>query len=178
MTTLRFSTPRRTLIVPVGIPGSGKSTLLNQVARAHNDPGFRFGGDDVRLAMYGAVATQGSPRDVHFAVRAMAGVRLAVDMPVAVDSTSVGAFERSKLLELGSRHQATCIALLSQVPTEVSFERNAARDEAYRVPEFVLDKMAATVASATSESLLSEGFSAVYVFDENTTDLVIDFEDH
>lgn len=178
MSLLRFSAPARSLIVPIAVPGSGKTTLLGQVAAQLGEPGFRFGGDDVRLSMYGSIATQGSGRDVHYAVRAMVTVRLAAGMPVAVDSTSVGVFERAKLLELAQRHGATPIALLSQVPIGVAEQRNKGRDASRQVPDFVITKMFKTMSGLGEKELLEEGFAAVHCFDEMTDELVIDFIDY
>ncbi len=157
---LMLTYPKKTLIVPVGVPGSGKSTLL---AHANVDyPGFRHGADDVRRTMFGDVSVQGSPMIVHDAARTMLEVRLAEGLPAAYDATNISPRDRFKLLVLANEYGYFKVALVSEVPVEVAKLRNELRRQP--VPEFVIDRMAKKLVLPTHD----EGFDDIVHFDQFT----------
>jgi predicted kinase len=174
MTSVSFSTPAASLIVPIGPAGSGKSTLLNQVATALGDPGFRFGNDDVRL-LCGGVFVLGASGQVAHAARSLVAARLAHGLPAALDCTHTSEKVRATAITLAHNAHAKAIALLCVVPLAEVQRRNVARDVSLHVPRAVVATMAAATQELTPKALLAEGFDAVYTFDEHVTDLEIFF---
>jgi predicted kinase len=167
-TVLRFTTPFKTLIIPVGLPGSGKSTLLDQVGIA----GFRFGADDVRERIFGDVAIQGDPARVHHAARAVIEVRMAEGFPACYDATNLTRKSRAPLFALAEKWGYRTVALASIVPYGLVYERNAAR-EVGRVPDPVLTRMHSQY---HHETVYEDPFDLVAWFDETTTRLAITWE--
>jgi len=175
MTTLTITTPASTLVVPVGAAGSGKSTLLNQVATALGDSGFRFGNDDVRRTVCeGKFVMDASPK-VALAAINMVATRLAHGLPAALDCTHHSEKTRADALALAAEAGVRAVALLCTAPLDVILARNAARSAALRVPSFVVTSMYENIHALTPQDLLDEGFDAVHVFEENVTELVIEF---
>jgi predicted kinase len=177
MSTLSFSTPRRSLIVPTGAAGSGKSTLLNQVADALSDPRFRYGNDDVRRDFYGGVFSSDTSDAVARQARALTYDRLITGLPCALDSTHNGKTSRALVLEMAEAALARPVALLCTMSFSQVWKRNISRDPALRVPRSIVFDMVKNVRALTPKLLKAEGFSAVYCFDANVTDLTIDFTD-
>jgi len=169
MDTLRLKFPKKTLIVPVGLPGSGKSTLLSQVL-PHT--GFCHGADDVRRTMFGDVSTQGNPWIVHEAARHMLRVRLVEGLPSAYDATNLTVRERQNLLVMADQNDYYVVALVGDVPIEVVKLRNEIRQD--KVPEFVIDRMV----KKREEPTVKEGFDEVVRFDQFTKNLRIAFTDY
>ena len=160
--------PKKTLIVPIGIPGSGKSTLLNRVSV--DWPGFRFGADDIRELVFGDVSTQGNPGLVHEAARAALKIRLATELPACYDATNINRKSRAPLFGLAKAYGYDVVALVSTVPYDVAEERNKNRTVG-KVPEFVLDRMIANFEAAS----LEEGFKSIRYFGTDTSELDFTF---
>ena len=175
MTTLTFVTPASTLVVPIGAAGSGKSTLLNQVAASLRDPGFRFGNDDVRRTVCGGKFVMDTSSKVSLAARSMVAARLAHGLPAALDCTNHNEKARADALTLANEAGVRTLALLCVAPLDVVLARNAARTEELQVPEFIVTSMYESVHALTPQDLLDAGFDEVHVFDENVTELVIEF---
>jgi predicted kinase len=175
MSTLSFSTPRKSLIVPIGAAGSGKSTLLNQVAASLGDLGFRYGNDDVRRDLYGGVFSTDTSEECARLARDRAATRLRAGLPSALDCTHNGAASRALAIEVAEAASARSVALLCTMNFSQVWKRNIARDPALRVPRSFVWDMVKNVRALTPKLLKSEGFDAVYCFDAECTELIIDF---
>ena len=175
MSTLAFSTPRTTLIVPIAAAGSGKSTLLNQVATSLGDPGFRYGNDDARRDFYGGVFSQDTSDEVARKARARATERLRAGLPTALDCTHNGKTSRALALEVAKSTNARSVALLCTMNFSQIWARNIARDPSLRVPRSFVWDMTKNVRALTPKLLRGEGFDAVYCFDAECSDLTIHF---
>lgn len=138
------------LVLLVGLPASGKSTWLAR-------QGFpALSSDAVRVLLTDDVHSQKVNRLVFKTLRYLAKARLEAGAEVTyIDSTALGVWERRCWVRLAQMHGCPIEAMFFDVPLAECKRRNARR--ARKVPEDVLDKMAARLVPPSVE----EGFSRV-----------------
>ncbi len=155
--------PARAAVVPVGAPGAGKTTLLDGLAAVLDEPGFRFGPDDVRLLAFGTTAYQGAGHLVYAAARDVFAARLASRRRAAFDAMNTRRRDRRVLVEVARRFGGVPVALLLPVAEDELLRRNDDRPPERRVPPDVVVRHARRVAGLTTALLEDEGFSVVHV---------------
>jgi predicted kinase len=149
--------------VPIGAPGAGKTTWLDGLAAELDDPGFRYGPDDVRAAAFGTLAYQGVGHLVHASARYCFAARIASGRAAGYDATNSTRSERKPLVEIARKYFGTPIAVVFPCGLDVLLARNAARDRPDAVvPEDVIERYARRVAAITEDRLRDEGFTDVW----------------
>ena len=129
-----------------GAPGCGKSTWI----REHGLEDYALSADNIRMMCAGPTLTvsggvsinQNNDKAVWNILFQMLEVRMQNGEFTVIDATNSKAAEMNRYKELATeyKYRIYCVDL-TNIPIEVAKERNAARPELKRVPEFVIDRM-------------------------------------
>jgi protein phosphatase len=131
MSTIRL--PADALVLLVGVAGSGKTTF----AARHFAPTEVLASDDLRAYVSGDPADQSATAEAFRLLHAALAERLASGKLTVVDATNTQPWARRQLLALARRAGRPSVAIVLDLPLEVSLERNDARP-GRRVPPAVV----------------------------------------
>ncbi|KRC66379.1 polynucleotide kinase-phosphatase [Aeromicrobium sp. Root236] len=123
MTTLGI--PETSLVVLVGVSGSGKSTF----AAKHFKPTEIVSSDFCRGLVADDENDQAATKDAFEVLEFIVGKRLELGRLTVVDATNVQPGARKSLVALAKAHDVLPVAVVLDLPTGVSVERNAARED-------------------------------------------------
>ena len=162
--------PRRTLLVLCGPAGSGKSTFAAQ----------RFAettivsSDRCRTMICDDENNQKVNRETFELFHLIIQKRLLLGRFTVADSTALQAEARSKLRTLSRHFGYYGCLLIFNIPPEICLERNKSRHRSVeeRVIPYHTDLLQRTILDAPQE-----GWEAIYILDEQTMDVRIEFED-
>ena len=155
MTTLGI--PETSLVVLVGVSGSGKSTF----AAKHFKPTEVVSSDFCRGLVADDENDQAATKDAFEVLEFIVGKRLELGRLTVVDATNVQPGARKSLVALAKAHDVLPVAVVLDLPTGVSVERNAARadrDFGAHVVKRQHDQLRRSL-----KGLKREGFRSVHV---------------
>ncbi len=122
---IELAVPALSLVVLVGTTGSGKSTF----ARRHFRPTEVLSSDAFRGMVADDENDQSATKDAFETLHYVAAKRLAAGRLTVVDATSVQPRDRASLVALARDHDVLPVAIVLDLPPEVSAARNAARPD-------------------------------------------------
>lgn len=147
----RAPSPRKRIVMAIGLPGSGKSTYF---ARKGIVP---LSSDLLRQLLYDDPADQRLPHFVFDALRHLLRLRLMAGQRVTyVDATNLARRDRAHFFRIAQRFGGVVDALYFDVPLEVCLECNRRRPRA--VPEAALRRMARQLEPPAPQ----EGFRRIF----------------
>jgi protein phosphatase len=149
--------PRVSLVLLVGASGSGKTTF----AQRHFKPTEVLSSDRFRQMIGDDANDQRVSREAFEVLRFVAELRLSRWRLTVVDATNVRGERRRPFLDLARRRGIPAVAIVLDLPAEVSVERNRGRPER-EVPEEVVREQQRRLARSLP-GMADEGFAAVLV---------------
>ena len=133
MAELQIRIPSLALVVLIGASGSGKSTF----ARRHFKPTEVLSSDACRGLVADDENDQSATTDAFEVLHLIAARRLARGRLTVVDATNVQPMARKPLVELARRYHVTPVAIVFDLPEEVSHARNRERPDRQFGPQVV-----------------------------------------
>ena len=155
---MRVTIPDFALVTLVGASGSGKSTF----AAKHFLGTEVVSSDRCRGLVADDESDQTATADAFELLYTIASKRLAARRLTVIDATNVRAEDRVKGVEVARRFHALPVAIVFDLPPDVSVERNRARADRTFGARVVHDH--ARLLRKSIKSLRREGYRAVYVF--------------
>ncbi|GAA1457034.1 polynucleotide kinase-phosphatase [Williamsia maris] len=151
--------PELSLVLLIGTSGSGKSTF----AATHFAASEVVSSDGCRAMVSDDPDDQGATKDAFDLLEYIAAKRLARGLLTVVDATNVQASARRSLLAVAKEHDVLPVAIVLDLPTEVSRTRNASRadrDFGSHVIKRQHDQLRRSM-----RGLKREGFRTIHVLD-------------
>ena len=152
----RIELPEFALILLVGASGSGKSTF----ARRHFGPTEVLSSDFFRAMVRNDESDQSASADAFAVLHFVLRKRLAARCLTVVDATNVQARARRPLLDIGRELHCPVVAIVFDLPTELSVERN--RERPRDVGAAVVERQRESLRSSLA-GMATEGFAAIHV---------------
>ena len=149
--------PTDAMVVLVGPSGAGKSTF----AARHFAPTQVLSSDVFRGMVSDDPRDQTSTDAAFELLHAALALRLARGRLTVVDATNVEQFARERLLVEARRHRRPAIAIVLDLPLEISLQRAEARTH-HPVPAAAIRRHHARM-RASLNGLVAEGFGSVVV---------------
>jgi len=149
--------PETSLVLLIGVSGSGKSTF----AAKHFKPTEIVSSDFCRGLVADDENDQAATKDAFEVLEFIVGKRLELGRLTVVDATNVQPGSRKSLVALAKAHDVLPVAVVLDLPTGVSVERNAARadrDFGAHVVKRQHDQLRRSL-----KGLKREGFRSVHV---------------
>jgi protein phosphatase len=156
---MRIELPDPCLVVLVGPAGSGKTTF----ARRHFRPTEILSSDTFRAMIADDEADQSATSAAFSLLHAVARHRLARGRLTVVDATNVEPRARRPLLALAGRYGMPAVAIVFDLPPEVTRGWNTSRTTR-TVPTDVVERHRRQLDDALA-ALPGEGFDAIWVLD-------------
>lgn len=155
----RIEIPADALVLLVGPAGSGKSTLAARLFPAESI----LSSDALRAEVSGDPANQAVSPIAFRILHDRAGRRLATGQLTVIDATNIAASARRPLHRLAREHGRPVVAIVLDLPAELSLGRNAARAERV-VPEPAIRRQQAALRLALDQGELeAENLAALVV---------------
>ena len=149
--------PRVCLVLLVGASGSGKTTF----AKRHFRPTEVLSSDLFREMIGDDANDQRVSREAFEVVRFVAELRLSRWRLTVIDATNVRRERRRPFLDLAKRRGIPAVAIVLDLPAQLSVERSRGRPEREVPEEVVLDQQRRLGKSLPG--MAEEGFAAVHV---------------
>jgi predicted kinase len=156
---MRIELTDPSLVVLIGPAGSGKSTF----ARRHFRPTEILSSDALRAMVSDDEADQSATSAAFSLLHVIARHRLARGRLTVIDATNVEPRARGSLLGLARRHGIPPVAIVFDLPAEVTDAWNSGR-AARVVPPDIVERHRRELAR-TLQSLAGEGFARVWTLD-------------
>ena len=151
--------PADALVLLVGAAGSGKTTL----AARHFPAETILSSDALRAEVSGDPANQAVSPIAFRILHDRARRRLAAGQLTVIDATNIVASARGPLRRLAREHGRPVVAIVLDLPAELSLGRNAGRLERV-VPESAVRRQQAALRRALDQGeLAAEGLTALVV---------------
>jgi protein phosphatase len=155
----RIEIPADALVLLVGPAGSGKSTLAARLFPAESI----LSSDALRAEVSGDPANQAVSPIAFRILHDRAGRRLATGQLTVIDATNIAASARRPLHRLAREHGRPVVAIVLDLPAELSLGRNAARAGRV-VPEPAIRRQQAALRLALDQGELeAENLAALVV---------------
>jgi len=156
---MEIHVPELALVILIGASSAGKSTF----AQRHFQATEIVSSDALRQLVSNDENDQSASGDAFDLLHRMAAMRLKRGLLTVVDATNLHADERRPLLRLARDHYVQTVALVCDLPEQLSQQRNQVRHERDLPPE-VIHRHRQQV-ERTLTRLRNEGFSRVYRFE-------------
>ncbi len=151
--------PELSLVVLIGTSGSGKTTFAAQ----HFKTSEVVSSDACREMVCDDANDQGATADAFDLLGYIVSKRLALGRLTVVDATNVQPHARKSLVAIAKEHDVLAVAVVLDVPTSVSVERNAVRPDRDFGPGVI--KRQHDQLRRSMRGLRREGFRTVHVLE-------------
>jgi len=156
---VRIAIPDFSLVALIGASGSGKSTL----ALRHFAETEIVSSDRCRALVADDETDQSATRDAFDLLYTIVGKRLAARRLTVIDATNLRPEDRAKGIEVARRYHALPVAIVLDLPPEMSVERNRSRANRSFGAKVVFDHV--RLLRKSLRNLRREGYRSVYVLD-------------
>jgi protein phosphatase len=156
---VNLTIPEPSLVVLIGPSGAGKSTF----AARHFRPTEVISSDFCRALVSDDENNMAATAAAFRVLHSIAGERLQSRRLTVIDATSVDPESRKPLVALARKHGCVAIAVVFDLPTEISAERNRGRVD--RNLDGRVVRRQSGLMKRSMDSLHDEGFHYVYRLD-------------
>ncbi len=156
---MRIAIPDFSLVALIGASGSGKSTF----ALKHFAETEIVSSDRCRALVADDETDQSATRDAFDLLYTIVGKRLAARRLTVIDATNLRAEDRAKGIEVARRYHALPVAIVFNLPAEISAERNRSRANRPFGAKVVFDHV--RLLRKSLRNLRREGYRSVYILD-------------
>ncbi|HVH66200.1 MAG TPA: AAA family ATPase [Candidatus Acidoferrum sp.] len=153
---LHIPVPADALVVLIGAAGSGKSTFATR-----EFPGQAIVSSDQLRNELAAADSRWRRRDVFEQLRERVETRLAAGNLTVVDATNTDWMRRAELVRMARRHGRAPLAIVFNLPSDVTLATNPARPGA--VPASTVRRQVSAI-TRDIDRLDLEGFTTIVVF--------------
>jgi protein phosphatase len=157
---VRIAIPDFSLVVLIGASGSGKSTL----ALKHFAETEVVSSDRCRALVADNETDQSATRDAFDLLYTIVAKRLSSRRLTVIDATNLRPEDRAKGIEVARKYHALPVAIVLDVPPDISVERNQSRPNRTFGAKVVFDHV--RLLRKSLRNLRREGYRAVYVLDK------------
>jgi protein phosphatase len=157
---LRIAIPDFSLVVLIGASGSGKSTF----ALKHFAETEVVSSDRCRALVADNEMDQSATRDAFDLLYTIVAKRLSSRRLTVIDATNLRPEDRAKGIEVARKYHALPVAIVLDVPPDISVERNRSRPNRAFGAKVVFDHV--RLLRKSLRNLRREGYRAVYVLDK------------
>lgn len=157
---MRIAIPDFALVALIGASGSGKSTF----ALKHFAETEIVSSDRCRALIADDETDQSATRDAFDVLYTIVGKRLASRRLTVVDATNLRHEDRAKGIEVARKYHALPVAIVFDLPAEMSVERNRSRANRTFGAKVVFDHV--RLLRKSLRNLRREGYRSVYVLDK------------
>jgi protein phosphatase len=157
---VRISIPDFSLVTLIGASGSGKSTF----ALKHFLETEIVSSDRCRALVADDETDQSATRDAFDLLYTIAGKRLASRRLTVIDATNLRPEDRAKGVDIARKYHALPVAIVLDLPPEMSAERNKSRANRTFGAKVVHDHV--RLLRKSLRNLRREGYRSVYVLDK------------
>ena len=155
---MKLVIPELALVVLIGASGSGKSTF----ARDHFKPTEVISSDYCRALVADNENDQSATKDAFEVLNVIVSKRLERGNLAVVDATNVQPAARQPLLQLAREHHVIPVALVFDLPEELSWQRTQQRPDRHLERRVIAHHQRQLKRSL--KQLKKEGFRYVYIF--------------
>ena len=156
---MRIAIPDFSLVAFIGASGSGKSTF----ALKHFVETEIVSSDRCRALVADDETDQSATRDAFDLLYTIVGKRLAARRLTVIDATNLRSEDRAKGIEIARKYHALPVAIVFNLPAEISAERNRSRANRPFAAKVVFDHV--RLLRKSLRNLRREGYRSVYILD-------------
>jgi len=156
---VRVTIPDFSLVVLIGASGSGKSTF----AREHFLETEVVSSDRCRALVADDESDQSATKNAFDVLYTIVSKRLETRRLTVVDATNLRPEDRAKGIEVARKYHAVPVAVVFDVPADISIERNKGRADRNFGAKVVHDHM--RLLRKSMRNLRREGYRSVYTLD-------------
>jgi protein phosphatase len=157
---VRLTIPDFALVSLIGASGSGKSTF----AMKHFPETEIVSSDRCRALVADDETDQSATRDAFEILYSIVGKRLASRRLAVIDATNLRPEDRAKGIEIARKYHALPVAIVFDLPAELSAERNRGRANRTFGAKVVSDHV--RLLRKSIKNLRREGYRTIYVLDD------------
>lgn len=156
---MRIAIPDFSLVALIGASGSGKSTFgLEHFAETEI-----VSSDRCRALVADDETDQSATGDAFDLLYTIVGKRLAARRLTVIDATNLRSEDRAKGIEVARKYHALPVAIVFNLPAEISAERNRSRTNRPFGARVVFDHV--RLLRKSLRNLRREGYRSVYILD-------------